>query len=128
MSTRGMGSGIKFDLVFHSSVPVTHYNIHYQVSYSNIEHSWTENGLKKQEHVSKPWTFEYNYQAEKQEVSKISFYNLSRYTSLSVLPRLKATMRLSILTDSRLRLCPRAMIFWRRQDVRMRRGLRSLQP
>lgn len=58
------------EVKLHSKVPIAlEYNLDYVVKYSSLEKNWSEYGIKGNDHVSKSWDIEYNYMADKQEVS-----------------------------------------------------------
>jgi len=71
LSERKLVSGIQFEAKFHTDVPIPEYSLQYVLKYSSFEKKWNEDNIKKQDHVSKPCVVEYNYMAEKQEVSSI---------------------------------------------------------
>ena len=50
------------------------YAIDYKIGYSNLNKKWKEENVKTSSHKSNPSSFEYSYQADKQEVSFHNFF------------------------------------------------------
>ena len=74
MLNRKMNSGITLQLTFFTTCPVQgNYTLDYKMNYSMQESKWQENVYRTKAHKSRPCQFQYNLQAEKQDVSYFNF-------------------------------------------------------
>ena len=66
-----MSSQIFLQLRLQTSVPISGYNLEYDVKYSTHQHAWSEDNIANQIHTSQPHDIEYIYNAERQNVSNL---------------------------------------------------------